>query len=236
VRKELTAIVFSLGLASLGTLPTAAQEVRPAGTPHNLTEYGGVAPGRANPPPAANRIASRRRGRRPAPTSIVTWPGFQMTSSGGSRFFVQTTAAVATRVSESDGRVEVLFPNTAIHLSNSGRWLETQFFETPVVRARFERRGNDMVLVMMMRAQVAPQISNGSEGTFSFTYIDFSAGHYRPADLAPVQPPARRSEDGTATIRPAAPQSEQNFPERQTNAPTRAESAEMDRERPPGMR
>lgn len=229
MRKELTAIVFSLGLASLGTTPTLAQEVRPARTPHNLTEYGGVVPGRANPPPAANRISTRRRGQRPVPTSIVTWPGFQMTSSGGSRFFVQTTAAVATTVSESDGRVEVLFPNTAIHLSNSGRWLETQFFETPVMRARFERRGNDMVLVMLMRAHVTPSISSGTEGTFNFTYIDFTAGHYRPADMAPVQPPAQRSADGSASIRPAAPQSEQHFP-------TEAETRAMDSERPPDVR
>lgn len=152
-----------------------------------------------------------------------------MTASGGSRFFVQTTAVVTTTVSESDGRVEVLFPNTAIHLSNSGRWLETQFFETPVVRARLERRGNDMVLVMTMRAHVTPAISSGTEGTFNFTYIDFAAGHYRPENLAPVLPPGQRSADGTASVRPAAPQSEQHFP-------TESESRAMDRERPPDVR
>lgn len=227
VRKELTAIVVSLGLASLGTLHASAQEVRPARTPHNLTEYGGVVPGRSNPPPATNRLTQRRRGRRPAPTSIVTWPGFQMTSSG-SRFFVQTTAAVETRVSESDGRVELLFPNTAIHLSNSGRWLETQYFETPVMRARFERRGHDMVLVMMMRARVTPQISSATEGAFSFVYVDFAAGRYRPAEMAPVAPPVQRSTDGSATIRPAAPQSERTYP-------SQAETRAMDDERPPGQ-
>ena len=247
VRKELTAIVFSLGLASLGTLPAVAQTasagspgggVRPAQTPHNITEYGGVVPGRSNPPPATNRLTSRRRGARPSPTSIVTWPGFQMTSSGGSRFFVQTTAAVTTRVSESDGRVEVLFPNTAIHLSNSGRWLETQYFETPVMRARFERRGRDMVLVMTMRARVTPQISTATEGNFSFVYVDFAAGRYRPAEMAPVQPPAQRSADGSTSIRPATPESERRVPERQTGErmPTDSEQRDMDRERPPDVR
>lgn len=237
MRKELTAIVFSLGLAGLGTLPASAQQVRAAQTPHNLTEYGGVVPGRSNPPPATNRLTSRRRGARQAPTSIVTWPGFQMNASGGSRFFVQTTAAVTTRMSESEGRIEVLFPNTAIHLSNSGRWLETQYFETPVMRARLERRGRDMVLVMTMRARVTPQISTATEGNFSFVYIDFAAGNYRPAGMAPVIPPTQRSTNGSASIRPATPESERRVPERETNSrmPSDAETREMDNERPPGQ-
>jgi hypothetical protein len=170
------------------------------------------------------RIAQRRG--RAARAVVVTWPGFQMREDGGSRFFVQTSAAVTTSVRTSDGRVEIVFPNTAIHLSNTRRFLETAFFETPVVRAHLERRRNDMVLVMQMRANVVPQITSATESGFFFTYIDFAPGQYRPADMGPVQPPAQRDTSGRAVVRPAAPESERDYPS----------DTSMDSERPPGVR
>ncbi len=111
---------------------------------------------------------------------ILTWPGFQMLESGGSRFFVQTTGPVSTQVRVSPGRIEVMFPNTTIHLRNSSRWLETRFFDTPVIRARLERRGRDMVFVMQMRADLTPRISTNEAGGFVYTSIDFERGHFLP--------------------------------------------------------
>ncbi len=230
VRRNLIAVVIALvGLVPAAHVPQAlAQQVRTSApapsAPHRLSEYGGVTPGSPNPPPAVGRL-TRRRGRA-ARAAIVTWPGFQMLPGGGSRFFVQTSASVAASLSTSDGRVEIVFPNTAIHLGNSRRYLETTFFETPVVRAHLERRRNDMVLVMQMRANVVPQISNGAEGSFYFTYIDFAAGQYRPAEQAPVQPPVQRDPSGTAEVRPAAPESRRDYP-------SEAEMRAMDDERPP---
>ncbi|MBX7196184.1 MAG: hypothetical protein K1X94_29275 [Sandaracinaceae bacterium] len=234
MRRNLHAVLIALiGLAPTAYVPEAlAQQVRtaaPTATPHPLSEYGGVTPGRPNPPPAMGRVAHRRGRGRAAHATIVTWPGFQMMPGGGSRFFVQTSAAISTSVSTSEGRVEIVFPNTAIHVGNSRRFLETAFFETPVVRAHLERRRNDMVLVMQMRANVVPQISSGTEGTFFFTYIDFPAGQYRPADLGPVQPPAQRDASGAAEVRPASPQSQRDYP-------SDAEMRQMDDERPPPVR
>jgi hypothetical protein len=233
VRRNLIAVVIALvGLAPAAHIQHAlAQEVRvsaPASTtPHPLSEYGGVAPGRPNPPPAMGRVTGRRG--RAARATVVTWPGFQMLPGGGSRFFVQTSATVSPTLNTSDGRVEIVFPNTAIHLGNSRRYLETAYFETPVVRAHLERRRNDMVLVMQMRANVVPQISSGAEGTFFFTYIDFAAGQYRPAEMGPVQPPAQRDASGTAQVRPASPESQRSYPSDE-------EMRAMDDERPPPVR
>jgi hypothetical protein len=233
VRSNLLAVVIALvGLAPAApSSPALAQEVRTSAasqSPHPLAEYGGVTPGRPNPPPATGRITQRRG--RAARAAIVTWPGFQMRDDGGSRFFVQTTTAVSPTVHSSDGRVEIVFPNTATHLSNSRRFLETAFFETPVVRAHLERRRNDMVLVLQMRAAVVPQITSGpAEGGFSFTFIDFPAGQYRPADMGPVQPPAQRDTSGRAVVRPASPDSSRDYP-------TDSEQRAMDDERPPSMR
>lgn len=105
-----------------------------------------------------------------------------MLDGGGSRFFVQTTGPVRTEVRTLPGRIEVIFPSTTIHVRNSTRWLDTRFFETPVTRARLERRGRDMVLVMHMRATATPTVSSGPSeaGGFEYTYIDFEPGQFVP--------------------------------------------------------
>ncbi len=192
--------------------------------PHAVSEYGGVTPGTGHPPPRARRLAARRGAR--ARSEIITWPGFQAQSGGASRFFVQTTGPVTTQIHASPGRVEIIFPDTVVNLSNSRRWLETQFFETPVLRARLERRRRDMVLVMYLRAGVTPSVSQSTDTNgFNFTYIDFPAGHYLPDAPIPVPPPpSRRDESGRAIVRPASPESE-------TSYPTSDDS--MDDERPP---
>lgn len=208
----------------IGTSPgsVAAQPPISDGTP-----YEGVVPGTGHRPPAEGRLARRaRRARRPAPVSILTWPGFQSTEGGGSRFFVQTTAAIGATVSRTDGRVEILFPNTTIHLSNSRRWLETEFFETPVTRARLERRGRDMVLVMYLRADAVPTVTSGvGENGYHFTYVDFAPGHYLPdAPPPPIEP---RGSVGVVRAEPAP-----GAPVRTTPTDDASIRA-MDDERPP---
>jgi hypothetical protein len=132
---------------------------------------------------------ARRRG---APAAILTWPGFQSLEGGGSRFFVQTTAPVATEVRVGADRVEIVFPKTAIHVANSARWLETRHFNTPVVRARLERRGRDVVLVLQLRAAVRPRVSQVSgEGQWSFTYVDFEPRQWRASEPSPDPAPPR---------------------------------------------
>lgn len=174
-----------LHVIALSSWLLAMTSISSADEPHRTSSYEGVRPGQGNPPPAAERIERRRsRGDR---AQILTWPGFQMLEGGGSRFFVQTTGAVRTEVRTLPGRVEVVFPGTTIHLSNSTRWLDTRFFETPVTRARLERRGRDMVFVMHMRATAVPTVSSGpSEAAgFEYTYIDFERGQFVPAPESP---------------------------------------------------
>lgn len=146
------------------------QEARDVG------EYAGVRPGANNTPP-------RARAARNARNTVVTWPGFE--PRGGGRFFVQTTGNIITEVHQSDGRVEVVLKNARTHLRNTRRWLETRFFNTPVRRARIERRGrNDLVFVFAMRQGSTPSVTTGTgEGGFQFLYVDFPAGDYIPQEL-----------------------------------------------------
>lgn len=209
----LRAIAIVLGLVGAAASATAQPSSAPPVTPpHPLSEYGGVTPGSPNPPPRVGQLRSRTRAPRARPTEIIAWPGFQMQPGGGSRFFVETTGPVVTEVHASSGRVEIVFHDAAVHLANSRRWLETQYFETPVVRARLERRRRDMVLVMHMRAAATPMLSSGADPSgFTFTYIDFAPGHYLPEAPSPPPPPPQ-PRDQSASVRPASPDSETAYP------------------------
>lgn len=148
--------------------------------------YPGVVPG-GGQPPAVERLEHRHGAR--ARAAILTWPGFSMLPDGGSRFFVQTTEPVPTELRVGADRVEVIFRRTTVHLANSRRWLETQFFNTPVVRARLERRGHDMVLVLHLRAASRPRMSDASgDGPFHYVYVDFDRGDFLPAEPPPPPP------------------------------------------------
>lgn len=202
-------------------------------TPRPVGVYAGVEAGEAQPPPAYRRVVRRqrrgRRGRRGR--QILTWPGFSPLGDGGSRFFVQTTVPMQPEVRTEEGRVVVLFRNTAIHLTNSRRWLETRFFNTPVLRARLERRRRDMALVMRMRsgAAVQPRVSTEAApgGNFHYVYIDFPPGDYAP--VVSTVP-------GTNTVR--ASDTPENPGGQPPPAPRRDVDPSlnaMDDERPPGM-
>jgi len=191
--------------------------------PRPVGVYNGVEPGEAQPPPAFRRVV--RRQQRRSRGQILTWPGFAPLGDGSSRFFIQTTNPVVSEVQVEDGRVVVLFRNTTIHLRNSGRWLETRFFNTPVLRARLERRRRDMALVLVMRPGAASMPRVNSEaapgGNFHYTYIDFAPGNYAPV-VAPSTP--RASTVPNPTQQPPA------APPRRLDPSIQA----MDNERPPG--
>lgn len=205
-----------VSVASVGVAQDAAHQ------PHPVSEYGGVHAGSGQAPPVAAR-AGRVRGRRGRQALVVTWPGFEMTASG-SRFFLQTTTPITPTMSSSEGRIELRLPNAAVHLSNSSRWLETQYFNTPVVRARLERRGRDLVFVLHTRAAVTPTVSSAAgENGYAYTYIDFPAGNYATA-VTPPRAPAQRDSSGRAEVRSASPSSAALFPtdEGEDEAPPRA--------------
>ncbi len=201
-------------------------EVAPAATPRPVGVYAGVEPGEAQPPPAYRRAS--RRARRGGRDVILTWPGFTPLGDGGSRFFVQTTQAQVPELRVEEGRVVLLFRNCGIHVRNSARWLETRFFNTPVLRARLERRRRDMALVLQMRPGVTaqPRVTTAAApgGNFHYVYVDFS-----PGDYAPVITPA------PAQVRPAPGQPGQGQP---PAAPAREVDPSldaMDDERPPAF-
>jgi len=214
------ALATSLFLAPAPVACVVSAQEAPAGS----GGYEGVSPG-SGTPPAARRL-ERRTGAR-ARASILTWPGFTAQPGGGSRFFVQTTEPVRTDVRTTADRVEVIFRNTRIHLANSRRWLETRHFDTPVLRARLERRGRDMVLVMHLRGAAIPTVTTGpGEGGFHFVYIDFPAGDWLPAEPEPMPVP-----QGGVSVVSSGESAPESAPDAESAPP--ATSRDLDDERPP---
>ncbi|MFK7987040.1 MAG: hypothetical protein AB8I08_13530 [Sandaracinaceae bacterium] len=217
-------------LLLVGAPASAQQGPRASVTPtRSVGHYAGVEAGSPQPPPAYRRV-QRRRQRARRRGVILTWPGFAPLGNGGSRFFIQTADPVTPEMVVEQGRVVILFRNTTIHLRNSGRWLETRFFNTPVLRARLERRRRDMALVLHLRqaAQntVTPRVhvEAAPNGSFHYVYIDFPPGEY----AAVVAPPTG--------VRPVGPRS--GAPSGPPPAPARAADPSldaMDNERPPGQ-
>ena len=221
MKRSFRLLIISSALAAL-TLTVFAQEGTAFVAPsRSVGEYAGVKPGSNNPPPRiarVNRARSKNRGRR---ATLLTWPGFEQRANGGSRFFLQVSSLIVTEQSSGENRFELILRNSTTHVGNTRRWLETRFFNTPVTRARVERRGRrDLAVVFHLRSNVSPQVSTGpGAGGFHFIFIDFPPGNYAAADTRGADPlPAAP----TADDRPGAGLSDD-------------EMRELNEERPPGM-
>ena len=75
--------------------------------------------------------------------------------------------------------VVILLPGTSIHLTNNRRSLETRHFNSPATRARIERRGRDVAIVLEMRTNATPRVrsESGSHG-YHYIFIEFAPGQY----------------------------------------------------------
>jgi len=134
------------------------------------SSYAGVTPGSEsseNLPPKAEEI--------PEGALMLTWPGFMM-HKDGSCFFVQTSKPVKFGTQKSEGRLDLVLHDTRVHLKNNFLPLETQFFDTPVMRATVQPKGKkDLVMVFEMREDATPTITQkkGKDG-FNYVFVKFA--------------------------------------------------------------
>jgi hypothetical protein len=135
--------------------------------------YAGVVPGTSNVP---DRIAAQ-----PGQAALVTWPGFQMLPSGGSRVFVQTSVEVKPELKREGTSIVLVLPEVSVPAGNNRLPLDTHFFNTPVtaVRTKVGEGGRGVMVVLSVRAEVAPVLrtERAANGYF-FTYVDFAPGQY----------------------------------------------------------
>lgn len=134
-------------------------------------EYGGVTPGSPQLPPGMRRLARQRAN--PRAVSLVAWPGFQMVP-GGSRVFLAVTTQPTITVTRTNPR-EIVYrlEHARINLWNNHRPLETGAFATPLERAFVRQRGPSVELVLQMRADVEPHVTQETNAQqLNFVYID----------------------------------------------------------------
>jgi hypothetical protein len=134
--------------------------------------YEGVVPGSDVIP---DKIAAA-----PGQGSLVTWPGFQMLPSGGSRVFVQTSVEVVPELKRDSGdNWQLLLPHVSLPPGNARLPLDTHFFNTPVKSVRAVARGPGVAVLLELRAKLKPTIrtERAANGYF-FTYLEFPAGNF----------------------------------------------------------
>ena len=168
---------------SVGLLGVASAQDRPLLT-NQQQGYQGVVPGSPNPPPRAR--VSRRDTR-----TVVTWPGFQAEGQG-SRIFIQTSRPVSVQESRGPSRIIYRLPNAVISTRNNRNPLVTAHFNTPVTQAYLRRAGRDVELVILLRAEVQPNVSNApGDNGLQFVFIDFPGGNWLPDGPPPIAEPER---------------------------------------------
>lgn len=101
-------------------------------------------PGRARKPKKADDLAGR---------PVATFPGFRMLPTGGSRVFVQIHGGKVD-VAESKAAGRLVYRMKGAGAIQTNRFpLVTAFFATPVTQVQLVDQGNDLDMVIDLRAQ-----------------------------------------------------------------------------------
>jgi hypothetical protein len=128
-------LALALGLGTSGAARAQKQDrdeeasAPPEGAPGPPGTYQGVAPGQG-----AHEGHRPHRGRTPT----VTWLGFQPQPGGAARVFVQLDRELIHGQTIEDGAVVIALTGARVAHSNSRRFLDTRFFDTPVERISIE--------------------------------------------------------------------------------------------------
>lgn len=144
-----------------------------AASPVMAEGYGGVVPGSEVVP---DNIAAE-----PGADAVVTWPGFQMLQSGGSRVFFQTSVAVRPQLTREGDDWLITLKGVALPSGNARLPLDTHFFNTPVTRVRAKYvAGRGVRVTLEMRSDVKPAIrTERANNGYYFTLVEFAPGDYR---------------------------------------------------------
>lgn len=134
--------------------------------------YGGVSP-------ETNKIPENLAAA-PGEAALVTWPGFQMLPNGGSRVFIQTSVAVQPTVRREGTHLEIFLPTVSLPPGNARLPLDTSFFNSPVSEVHAKRKKGGVVVSVVLRSDVAPEVrTERAETGYFFVLIEFPPGTYR---------------------------------------------------------
>jgi hypothetical protein len=206
----------ALALALVPGLVAGAGVAAAQGTDPNAGG-GGAAPG-GQPPqgaPAGSASAAKPPGEiggyaysdKPAPRSaapapahvyrhvggpIATLPGFEETSDGGSRLFVQLSQQVPIEQRASAGTLTYVLKGAHVNRWNNTNALVTVHFNTPVTRARLVPQGNDLLFIVDLRAAVTPtfKMTEAQDHTATLDIVFAKGDYLNGTQAAPADTPA----------------------------------------------
>lgn len=125
------------------------------------------------------RSSGAPRGSYRATGPTVNMPGFEPTTDGGSRFFVQLSQSVPVEERKANGSVTYVLKGASPRVWNNTNPLVTVLFNTPVSRARLVPSGKDLLFVLDLRAAASPTWKMNDGGTNGATLaIDFAKGDF----------------------------------------------------------
>ena len=134
--------------------------------------YTGVKPGQGNNLPRVEELKGKTG-------TWVTWPGFMPLENGGSRLFIQATESLHYSISDKGLRVTLTFKNAKVHLSNNRNPLVTTHFNTPLKRAYLKRHKKSTELVLELKVNTTPEISQMTDADgYQYLFVDFAPGNY----------------------------------------------------------
>jgi hypothetical protein len=152
--------------------------------------------------PRVNRVKYRRTG------PVVAMPGFEQTSDGGSRLFVQLSQTVPVEERKTPGTITYVLKGASPRVWNNTNALVTVHFNTPVYRARLVPQGQDLHFVVELRAEATPtwKMNEAAGDKPAMLAIDFPKGDYLngPAPATPRPAPAKAART-KRTSKPAPP-------------------------------
>lgn len=188
-------LVVVIGLALAGGAERAAiaqeadddaparSDARPAVRQAARPTYQGVTPDRI----AAGAGAPTRPPRR-GRTPMVTWLGFQPQASGEARVFVQLDRAVPHEQEVRGGELVIALGGARAASTNTVRFLDTRFFDTPVERVAIDRarraggkgRASELELVIRFKdpadARAAAVDMAAARDGFTYLTVDVARG------------------------------------------------------------
>lgn len=179
-------------------------------SPKSSSNLGGYAyddkPARKTTAGAAPRGRYRHSG------PVVNIPGFEQTTDGGSRLFVQLSQNVPVEERKAQGTITYVLKGASPRVWNNTNALVTVHFNTPVSRARLVPSGQDLQFIVELRSNASPtwKMSDMPDKSTMLT-IDFPKGDYltgAPADVPAAQPqpegkPAKRGGGKRGPAKPA---------------------------------
>lgn len=179
-------------LAAVSLIPVSVlAQTAPSATPSATGQAPAAAPAPAGTAPAPGGSAATEEPKKPTMTPgyswtdkpakrwvkkkkklnpnapLATYPGFRMLKDGRSEVWVQISKKVSVTPSVAAGHATFVLTGVDVGIHNNTNPLVTEYFDTPLARARLKRMDGGAQLVLELREAVSPthRIVDGPAGT-----------------------------------------------------------------------